>query len=104
MDTQEFKNKINSLIDQKLDSMTNMSVGNHAHNGYDVNQIDPAVGLSGFPVIQVADATVAPTDTPVNGTFRFYVDTTPRYYLWAYLNYQNTSGVLVPAWKKLILS
>jgi hypothetical protein len=98
-----FEQKVNAIIDRKLDSMSNMVTGNHAHNGYDVNQIDPAVGLTGFPVFQVADARVAPTDVAENGTFRFLVDVTPRYYLWVYLNYQNTSGVIVPAWRSLTL-
>ncbi len=109
MDTEQLKNLINKTVDEKLDSMTNMVTGNHAHNGYDVNQIDPAIGLLGFPVIQVADATVSPlvsnsNDTPQSGTFRFYVDTTPHYRLWAYLTYVNTSSVLVGAWKSLTLA
>ena len=104
MENEKLKQIINDTIDQKLSSMTNMSIGNHAHNGYDVNQIDPAVGLSGFPVFQVANATVAPTDKPSNGYFRFQVDTVPKYYLWVYLTYQNTSGVLVAAWKSVALT
>jgi hypothetical protein len=95
---ENFEQQVNKIIDRKLDSMTNMSTGNHAHNGYDVNQLDPAIALLGFPVLQVADATATPTDTPVNGTFRFYVDTTPHYRLWAYLNYQTVAGVLTPKW------
>ncbi len=71
----------------------------HEHNGTDVTQINPAIGLSGFPVIQVANATVAPTDTPQNGTFRFYVDTTPRFRLWAYLIYNN-----IGSWRSLSLT
>ena len=103
MENEKLKLLIEQTIDQKLSSMTNMSIGNHAHNGYDVNQIDPAIGLSGFPVIQVADATATPTDSPSNGTFRFYVDTTPHYRLWAYLVYQNTAGALVGSWRVLTL-
>lgn len=93
-----FEIKINSLIDKKLSSMTNMETGNHAHNGYDVNQIDPAVGLLGFPVIQVPDATVIPTDVALNGTFRFYVDSTPQFRQWTFLNYMNPSGVIIGSW------
>jgi len=96
-----FTLQVNKIIDQKLSSMTNMETGNHAHNGYDVNQIDPAVGLLGFPVFQVTDATVAPTDTPQNGYFRFQVDTTPRYVLWSYLNYSTTLGVVTGTWKAI---
>lgn len=90
--------KINRIIDTKLDSMTNMAVPNHFHNSWDSNQLNPADALNGWPVIQVSDATVAPTDTPTQGTFRWYVDTTPRYKLWAYLIYNN-AGVQTPAWK-----
>lgn len=178
----EFDLKVNKIIEKKLESMTNLTIPNHAHNGYDVNQIDPAIGLLGWPVIQttrgvlttstlfggtigytsqnnvattggtgvgltvnitavagvvtivvvnnpgvgytigdvititggdgtatfqvatVSDATVAPTDIPSNGTFRFYVDATPNYRLWAYLTYQNATGVLVPAWKSITLT
>ncbi len=99
-----FDNRVNQVINTKLSSMTNMETGNHAHNGYDVNAIDPAVGLLGFPVYQVTDATVAPTDVPQNGTFRYQVDTTPRYVLWTYLNYLNASTVIVGAWRALSLN
>jgi hypothetical protein len=95
----ELKNQIEILINEKMDSMVNVAVPNHLHNGWDSNQLDPSVALKGFPVIQVTDATVAPTDTPDNGIFRFYVDLVPKYYLWAWVNYQNASGVLVGAWK-----
>lgn len=108
MDKTELVNLINRTIDQKLGSMSNMAVGNHAHNGYDVNQLNPAIALNGWPVIQVANASFAPTvanpnDIPPNGTFRFYVDITPKYVLWAYLTYQDASGALVGDWKYLSL-
>lgn len=93
-----FDKKVGSVIDQKANSMTNMAVPNHAHNGWDSNQLDPAVALLGFPVYQVSDATATPTDIPFNGVFRFYVDTTPRYRLWAYIVYQTTTGVLTGKW------
>lgn len=57
----------------------------HAHTGTDAPQINPK-DLAGFPGIEVADVTVAPTDTPANVTFRFYYDATPDYRLWAYIN------------------
>lgn len=108
MNPDQLRQFINQAIDQKLESMSNLTNPNHAHNGYDVNQLDPAVALLGFPVIQVADATASPlianpNDKPGNGTFRFYVDIVPVYRLWAYLTYQNASGVLVGAWKSLTL-
>lgn len=89
-----------------MSSMSNLAIPNVAQNGWDANQLDPAVSLLGFPVVQVTDATANPiianpNDMPNNGTFRFYVDTTPRYRLWAWLNYQNTSGALVGAWQAL---
>lgn len=99
-----FELRINRIIDNKLSSTSNMITGDHAHNGYDVNQIDPAVGLLGFPVYQVTDATVAPTDVGQNGTFRYQVDTTPRYVLWTYLNYINTSTVVTGAWRAISLN
>ncbi len=93
------------IIDQKMNSMTNMAVPNHYHNQWDSNQLDPAISLSGFPVIQVPDATVAPTDIPEQGTFRFYVDTTPRYRLWAYLVYQTaTTTILTGSWRVVSLT
>lgn len=93
-----FTLKVNRIIDQKLGSMTNMAVGNHYHNTYDSNQLDPAISLLGFPVIQVANATTAPTDKPNNGTFRFYVDTTPRCVMWTYTVYQTAATVLMGQW------
>lgn len=111
MDNTNIINLINETIDQKLNSMSNMATPNHVHNTYDSNQLDPAISLLGFPVIQVADATVAPTDIPTNGIFRFYVDFNhggsgvARYYLWAYINYQNTTtSTLVGVWKSVALT
>lgn len=95
---------VNKIIDKKLDSMTNLAVPFHLHNGWDVNQLDPATALLGFPVLQVADASVAPTDTPLTGTFRFQVDVTPDYYLWTYTVYSTALGVLTGAWKSIVLS
>lgn len=105
----EFTLKVNKLIDNKLSSMTNMVAGNHAHNGYDINQLDPAVALKGWSVIQVADATVNPltanpNDRPNNGTFRFYVDRVPVYRLWAYITYTDINSVLVGTWKSITLT
>lgn len=105
MENEKFRIMINQMIDDKLNSMTNMAVPNHYHNSWDSNQLDPAVALLGFPVILVTDARVAPTDIPTNGIFRFLIDTTPRYYFWAYLNYfDNTTSSLVGAWKSVALT
>ncbi len=177
----EFTQKVNRLIDQKLDSMSNMAVPNHTHNTYDSNQLDPAIALLGFPVIQasrgvltidtliggatyvaandvattggtgtglrvnttvvagavtavtisnagsgytigdvititggngaatfhvatITTAATAPTDTALNGTFRFYVDSSPAYRLWAFMVYLNASNVPVGAWKSVALT
>lgn len=70
----------------------------HVHNGVDSPQLNPSNFL-GWPVFQVTDATVAPTDTPQNGTFRFYVDTVPNYTLWAYLAVNN--GGYSSSWQSI---
>lgn len=108
MDNDKLIKIINQTIDIKLASMSNLAIGNHAHNGYDVNQLDPAVALLGFPVIQVDNASINPitrnpNDKPQNGTFRFYVDTLPRYILWSYLTYVDSTGQLVGTWRYLNL-
>lgn len=85
--------------------MTNMAIPNHAHNTWDSNQLDPSISLTGFEVTQVADATVAPTDVPGQGIFRFQVDTTPRYRLWVYMVYTTAlTTVLTGAWKSVALT
>lgn len=99
-----FDERVNSLIDQKMNSMTNLNIPFHLHNGWDVNQLDPAVSLLGFPVLQVIDATIAPTDTPVSGTFRFYVDAVPTYRMWIYTVYQTSMGVQVGSWQSIYFS
>lgn len=96
------KEEVINIIQEQAESMTNMSIPFHLHNGWDVNQLDPAVALLGFPVIQVPDATVSPTDVPVSGTFRFYVDTTPRTILWVYAVYSTSLGVLTGSWKSVV--
>jgi hypothetical protein len=93
--------QIEQLIDKKIKDA--FRTYRHTHNRVDSLALDPKYFL-GFPVIQVVDATVAPTDKPQNGTFRFYVDPTPVYKLWAYLIYTNSSGVLVAAWKSVALT
>ncbi len=99
MDKETLINLINQTINQKLSSMTNMETGNHAHNGYDVNQLDPAISLLGWPVIQSSPAISPPIDTPANGTFRFYVDQNANFVMWVYLVYQTaTNAVLTGRW------
>lgn len=39
----------------------------------------------GFPIFQVADASVAPSFSTSTGQIIFQVDPNPDYYLWAYL-------------------
>jgi hypothetical protein len=56
----------------------------HIHNGKDAPKINPK-DLLGFPSSLVADATVAPSDVPKEGTFRFLYDTVPVRRLWAYV-------------------
>lgn len=161
-----------------MNSMTNLAIPNHVHNGWDANQLDPAIALLGFPIVQatlgvlttntlvggttyttaqavkttggtgvgltvnttavagvvtaivinnagsgytvgdvititggdglatfhvltIQDATTTPLDKPQVGTFRFYVDTTPQYVLWAYLSYTTNMGALTPSWQKI---
>ena len=104
MDENKLKQIVEKIIDQKLGAMENLTVPQHYHNTWDASQLDPAVALLGFPVIQVADVTVAPTDTPANGTFRFYVDPTPDYRLWVYIVYQTTASVLTGSWRYVVLT
>jgi len=67
-------------------SIGSFSVPLHRHNGSDSLKLIPADSLMGFPTILTTDATIAPVDTPPAGTFRFYFDTVPLYYLWAFIN------------------
>ena len=94
--------QVKKLIEDTLQSTSQMQIPNHLHNGWDTNQLDPEIALSGFPVQSVATASVTPTDTVNNGSIRFQVDGT-NYYLWAYLNY-NTAGVVAGAWKSVQLT
>ena len=61
----------------------------HQHNGIDNLQVDPAISLTGFPVIAVV-----PTDNAPSGTIRLYFDGT-NYRLYARISNQ---------WKGVILS
>lgn len=99
----KLEKEIQTIVKKTIDSMDNMSVPYHYHNSWDSNQLDPSVALTGFPVEQVATASVAPSDTPSSGVFRFRVDTTPTYYLWAYIVYNN-AGTLTGAWKSVQLT
>lgn len=97
MFTDEQVKQIEGIIQTQLGNFNSPAVPTHFHNGWDVNQLDPATALVGFPVNQVADASVAPTVQSANGTFIFQVDNiagTPHYYFWAYLVYldQSVSG------------
>jgi hypothetical protein len=103
MFTSDQKNEIMGIIQTQLSNFNSPPVATHFHNGWDANQLDPAIALLGFPVVQVADASMAPTYQSTNGKFIFQVDFktgTPHYYLWSFLTYVNTTtNVSVSAWK-----
>jgi hypothetical protein len=100
---EKLKNAIKMVVKEQLEAMYNMVVPFHTHNSWDNPQLDPKIALLGFPVEQVSDARVAPTDTPLNGQFRFQVDTTPRYRLWAYLS-TEIEAVITSSWQMIPLS
>ena len=102
MENEKLKQYIEQVIDTKLNAMNNMTIPYHQHNGYDNSRLDPRFFL-GFPIQQVATASVAPTFQPEVGTFIFQTDTTPAYYLWAYLSYQSGSTI-TNAWKGVALT
>ena len=69
----------------------------HVHNGIDSPNIDPR-NLMGFRVDKVALATIAPSDSPPDGTIRFLYDAvtpTANYITWIRIN---------KTWKKSALS
>jgi len=98
MDKTELKRIIEQVIDEKMFSMSNLAIPNHLHNSYDSNQLDPAVSLLGFPVLQVTDASTTPTDSPIDGIFRFYVDSTGERKMWVY-TVVNDGAVLTGEWR-----
>ena len=59
-------------------------VKKHIHNGLDAPRLSPKYFL-GFTNTNVNDATVAPTDSALNGTIRFLYDAS-HYYMWVRLN------------------
>ena len=62
------------------DSISRVEFDNHNHDGTNTHRIEP---INLFVLTQkVTDATVAPTDTPLNGTVRVLYDTIPKYQLW----------------------
>lgn len=108
MDENQVTQLINKRLQTALSGFNSAPVAPHTHNGYDSQQLTPADSLYGFPVFQVTDASVAPTDKSNSGMFRFQVDNnngTAHYYLWTYLVYVDQSngshtgtGKQVPAW------
>lgn len=99
----------NDALTQLIDARLQLQLGNFNmppspttyHNGWDNNTLDPITALSGFPVYQVTDASVAPTDLLEQGKFRFQVDFsggTPHAYLWAYLIYKNNASLQIAKW------
>jgi hypothetical protein len=99
--------KIEQFVDEKIKtaldnySKSSLALPRHTHNRVDSLALDPKYFL-GFPVIQVADATIPPTDKPQNGTFRFYVDGT-HWKLWAYLQ-TVSGGAITSNWKSISLT
>ena len=57
----------------------------HQHTGSDSLRVN-LTDIVPFMPLKVTDATAAPTDTPLLGTFRFYYDATPHYRLWVYFS------------------
>lgn len=99
--------QIQGIIQTQLSNFNTPPVATHFHNGWDANQLDPAIALSGFPVFIVADASVAPTDQYDNGKFRFQIDfksATPHAYLWAYLVYTNATNQQISKWWHIALT
>lgn len=105
--------QIQGIIISQLNNFNTPPVATHQHNGWDANNLDPTIALTGFSVYQVADASVAPTDQSDNGKFRFQVDNkggVAHYYFWVYLIYldQNVTGHTgtgnqIDAWKSIQL-
>ena len=98
---------IDARIQLVLGNFNSPPVATHFHNGWDANTLDPAIALSGFPVYQVTDASVAPKDLYDNGKFRFLVDNnggSPHFWFWAYLIYKNSTNVQVASWRGVQLS
>jgi hypothetical protein len=83
---QEIERIIQTFYDRQGGSTGSFHMGLHTHNDSDSKRLIPETSLMGFPTRLVADATVAPIDTPLNGTFRFLYDATPLYYLWVFIN------------------
>lgn len=99
--------RVRQIVQTMLSDFNSPPVATHFHNGWDANNLDPVIALMGFPVLQVTDASIAPTDQSDSGKFRFLVDfagAVPHYYLWAYLVYQNATNVQVGKWVKVQLS
>ena len=75
----------------------------HSHNGTDSQKINQK-NIIPSPVSSVVDASIAPTDTPSIGTFRFLVDNksgTPHWYFWSFLPNVKTN---LPAWHYVALT
>lgn len=80
---EDFKKNIDSYAKDNQFGVSPIPV--HVHNGTDSPQIDPA-DLLGFPTTLVSNATVAPTSTPLNGTFIYQYDASGRYVMWSRIN------------------
>lgn len=105
--TDDQKIQIQQIVIAQLNNFNSAPVPTHVHNGWDAGQLDPVDALTGFPVYQVADASVAPTDQYDSGKFRFLVDFsagTPHFYLWVYLVYANATNQQIGKWARVQLS
>lgn len=60
-------------------------VGIHTHNDVESLKLFPEISLHGFRTDSVTDSTIAPTDTPENGTIRILYDTN-SWNLWVRVN------------------
>jgi hypothetical protein len=63
-----------------MDNLRDLQFQNHNHDGTNSFRIQPENLL--IFTQQVTNATVAPTDTPLNGTVRVLYDIIPKYQLW----------------------
>jgi hypothetical protein len=101
--------QIYNQINQQMSQFNGTPSPWHVHNGGadDSPQLDPNVSLTGFPVVYVSDASVAPTDLYQNGKFRFQVDFkagVAHFYLWVYLVYINASNQQISSWRYVALT
>lgn len=77
---------------EEINPVTRLEFNNHNHDGTNTHRIEP---INLFVLTkQVTDATVAPTDTPINGTVRVLFDGT-HWRIWIRV---------AKSWKSCVLS